>query len=199
MRLTKELVEKLAGWLAQLVTVQEMIRMPILEKILSNTDASKRFTWVPKKFRKDPAGWFSSPNCKLDKDVKIAIEKAIKAPSDKKEEAILALAKKFIEIESDKRKNGSFKLKENDPDFLDDMFDGFAAMSKNLSSSMTVVLKNTNNDKIAEVIANDIVDSRNKHNKTAKKESKEKVKNDDEESDNSSSRAKNKKKVKTLA
>jgi phosphoribosylformimino-5-aminoimidazole carboxamide ribonucleotide (ProFAR) isomerase len=171
-RTTEDLRKKLASWIAQIVIWEDSInKMPILKKLLSNTEASKRFVWVPSDFRqgKDkPAKkeWFSQKNCVLEKQV---AAEWMKVAETKDEKTIKEFAKKLIDYVAKGRENGLKKLKENQPDFLDDMFAGFAAMSRGIMTSASAVVKNTPNDKMSEIIADEIIQSRKRKGKKATK------------------------------
>jgi phosphoribosylformimino-5-aminoimidazole carboxamide ribonucleotide (ProFAR) isomerase len=195
-RTTEDLRKKLASWIAQMVTWEDQInKMPILKKLLSNTEASKRFVWVPSDFRqgKDkPAKkeWFSQKNCVLEKQV---AAEWLKVAETKDEKVIKEFAKKFIDYVAKGRENGLKKLKENQPDFLDDMFAGLAAMCRGIMISASSVVKNTPDDKMNEIIADEIIQSRKRkaikskpaYVKPAEKEAEE----GEEEDETSSSRS----------
>lgn len=188
-RTTEDLVKKLSGWIAQIVIWQsEINKMPIIAKLLKNAEASKRFVWVPSDFRQGKGKsakkeWFSDKKCVLEKQV---AAEWLKISETKDDKAIKEFAKKLVQYVAKGRENGLSKLKENQPDFLDDMFEGFSAMAKGVMEAAKSVVKNTPDDKMAEIIADEIIQTRSRRKKESpaapKKEEKPTEKEEEEDS-----------------
>jgi len=159
-RVSNELTKKLASWIGQLVTVQDMTKIDMLQKMLKNTETSKRFTWVPNEYREKPLDWYKDKKCVLDKSIREALLKVLETQPEKQEKMILDFSKRYIEFIAKYRENGLKKLKENNPDFLDDMFLGFSQMVNSLVISMGSMMKNTTDDKLVEIVADKIITNR---------------------------------------
>jgi hypothetical protein len=159
-RVSNELIKKLASWIGQLVTVQGMTKTDMLQKMLRNTETSKRFTWVPTEYRENPLKWYKDKDCKLEKSIREALLVVLEAEPQKQEKMILDFAKRYIEFVAKTRENGLKKLKENDPDFLDDIFLGFVQMTNSIVTSMSFMMKNTDDDKLVEIVADKIISNR---------------------------------------
>jgi len=183
-RLAKELKEKLASWFAQLFVLEEVANMPIIEKMLNSKEGSKRFTWVPSEFRDKLKDWYNSPECVLNKDIRNSILEILEADSKKKEKLIEKLAEDYIKLVAESGEDGLKKLKENDADYLDDIYTGFAFTTGSIRNGMNTVIKNTNDEKIAETVAKEI--KKNREKKPVKKPTKTKEKEDDDEEKESS-------------
>ncbi len=174
-RVSNELTKKLAGWFGQLITIQNMTKMDMLQKMLKNTETSKRFTWVPNEYRDKPQDWYKDKKCVLDKSIREALMKILEVEPVEQEKMILDFSKRYIEFVAKYRENGLKKLKENNPDFLDDMFLGFSQMTNSIVNSMSSMMKNTSDDKVAEIISDKIITNRKKRGpKTEKVIDKEK-------------------------
>ena len=163
-RVSNELTKKLASWIGQLVTVQDMTKIDMLQKMLKNTETSKRFTWVPNEYREKPLDWYKDKKCVLDKSIREALVKVLEAQPEKQEKMILDFSKRYIEFVAKYRENGLKKLKENNPEFLDDMFIGFSQMVNSLVVSMSSMMKNTTDDKLVEIVADKIITNRARRN-----------------------------------
>jgi hypothetical protein len=163
-RVSNELTKKLASWIGQLVTVQGMTKIDMLQKMLKNTETSKRFTWVPNEYREKPLDWYKDKKCVLDKSIREALLAVLEAEPSKQEKMILDFSKRYIEFVAKYRENGLKKLKENNPVFLDDMFIGFSQMANSLVSSMGSMMKNTTDDKLVEIVADKIITNRARRN-----------------------------------
>ena len=159
-RVSNDLTKKLASWIGQLVTIQDMTKIDMLQKMLKNTETSKRFTWVPNEYREKPQDWYKDSKCVLDKSIREALLKVLETEPQKQETVILDFSKRYIEFVAKYRENGLKKLKENNPDFLDDMFLGFSQMANSLVVSMGSMMKNTTDDKLVEIVADKIITNR---------------------------------------
>jgi len=174
-RVSNELTKKLASWIGQLITIQDMTKIDMLQKMLKNTETSKRFTWIPNEYRDKPLDWYKDKKCVLDKSIRDALLKILEVKPEQQEKMILDFSKRYIEFVAKYRENGLKKLKENNPDFLDDVFLGFCQMSNNLVASMSSMMKNTSDDKMTEIISDKIIINRKKRDpKLVKKEDKDK-------------------------
>jgi len=159
-RVSNDLTKKLASWIGQLITIQDMTKVDMLQKMLKNTETSKRFTWVPNEYREKPQDWYKDSKCVLDKSIREAFIKVLETEPQKQETVILDFSKRYIEFVAKYRENGLKKLKENNPDFLDDMFLGFSQMANSLVVSMGSMMKNTTDDKLVEIVADKIITNR---------------------------------------
>jgi hypothetical protein len=189
-RVSNELTKKLAGWIGQLVTVQGMTKIDMLQKMLKNTETNKRFTWVPNEYRDKPLDWYKDKNCVLDKSIREALIKVLETEPSKQEQMILDFSKRYIEFVAKYQENGLKKLKENNPDFLDDMFSGFSQMADSLVSAMSLMMKNTSDDKMTELIADKLISNRSK-----RKPKVDKAENKEEDKDSESTEVDTKKKI----
>jgi hypothetical protein len=190
-RVSDELYKKLTGWFAQIITLQTGVaHMPIVEKMLKNSETAKRFVWVPNDFRDGSLPkkeWFKNEKCVLDKTVAAGLLKAIES---KKESDLKDFCKKYVEYVAKSRENGLKKLKENQPDFLDDMFEGFSVMCNSAVETMRLMVTNTPDDKVAEVVAVEVVKARKKKKTGKKADTKPKSEVDKEENPENFTRGK---------
>ena len=163
-RVSNELIKKLAGWLGQMITSQDMISTDILQKMLKNTEGVKRLTWVPQKYRQNPRDWYKDKDCILEKSIKEAFIKVLEADEERKEKLLLEFSKRYVEFVSKNLEGGLKKLKENNPDFLDNLFLGFCQMSAGMNSFMNSIMKNSDDEKVAEIVAEKIAKNRKRRN-----------------------------------
>lgn len=201
-RVTADLQKYLASWIAQLIGLNESVYVGILQKMLNNKETVKKFTWVPAKYRENSKEWYKQKECVLDKKIKEALLKILDAPQDKQENLIKTFVKHYIEhiaISMDKESgydpgDGAKLLKANDKDFLDQVFNGFSLMCESIRVTMNSMVKNTNDEKIAEIAGKKIESDRIEQDKKDKKkpESKDPNKTNTEEdsTSNHSARAK---------
>lgn len=174
-RVSNELIKKLASWFGQIITVQDMSKIDMLQKMLKNTETSKRFTWVPNEYRDKPLDWYKDKKCILDKSIRDALAKILETKPEEQEKLILDFSKRYVEFVAKYRENGLKKLKENNPDFLDDVFLGFSQMVNSIVASMNSMMKNTSDDKVVEIVSDKIIVNRNKRDpKNDRKEEKDK-------------------------
>jgi hypothetical protein len=174
-RTSKNLTESFTSWIGMLVTYEESMNMPFIEKMTKNPELAKRFTWVPPAYTsgdKSIKDWYKDPECKPDPKVLKSLENISKSDPKAKKNLITKFCQAFIEmvVSSDER-NGS-KYKEQDKEYLDQLHVGLAAMANGIIESMYGVIKNTQDDKLTEVIAEEIITKRKrKGGKTGTKQS----------------------------
>jgi hypothetical protein len=90
---------------------------------------------------------------------------------DKQKEAILALSKFMIDNFM-KTSPLAAGMKKNEAEALTDAYHGFAAMCTSIIETMMTVVKNTADDKLAEVMADEMVQERTRRKKNVKPEDK---------------------------
>jgi hypothetical protein len=178
-RVSNELIKKLASWYAQQIAVQDMTKIEMFQKMLNNTEGSKRLTWIPNEYRQKPTDWYKDSKCVLDKSIKEAFSKVLEASPEKQENLILDFSKRYVEFVAKYRDNGLKKLKANDPDFLDDMFLGFAQMANNITIFIQNMMKNTPDEKVEEIIAEKIVANRKRRSESSPYKSKKELKDEE--------------------
>jgi hypothetical protein len=172
----KGLTDSLASWWGMIIVQQESTRIPMLQKMMKNPDTAKRFTWVPEKWSNPNAtepvkNWYKTKECVADKNVLQQILKAVESPMDKQKEAIMNLSK-FM-IENFMKTSGSAEgMKKNNAEDIMNAYRGFAAMCTSIIETMMTIVKNTADDKLAEVVADEMVQERTRRKKTAKPEDK---------------------------
>ena len=127
--------------------------MPIIDKMLKDPETSKRFVYVPTKWRANIKDWYKQKECVLDKAIAQAILKTVQAPQKDKKTAIEKLASLYV-AQSIKPED---KAKSNDSKFLNDILNGYSTMINGIVNTMTVIIDKTPDDKLQEVIAKDIV------------------------------------------
>ena len=201
-RTSKNLIEAFTGWLSMLFVYEDSLHMPILEKMTKNPELAKRFTFVPKKWSLageiDTKDWYKQKECKPDQKVLNTIVAISKMEGKDKENMTKKFAESFIKyvVENDKQ-NGS-KFKEQDKEYLDDLHVGLATMASMISAAMESIIKNTQDDKIVEVVATEIITKRKRKGskKTDQKTSTPEEGNKEESRSRKQSKAKTKTNVK---
>jgi len=172
----KGLTDSLASWWGMIIVQQESTRIPMLQKMMKNPDTAKRFTWVPLKWSspnaKEPLkNWYKDAECVADKGVLQEIAKVVQTPPDKQKEAIMNLSKFLVENYM-KTSASAEAMKKNDAAELTDAYHGFAAMCTSIIETMMSIVKNTADDKLAEVMADELVQERTRKKKNVKPEDK---------------------------
>lgn len=184
-RVAADLQKHLASWIAQIIALNEAMYLGIIQKMLTNSETIKKFTWVPVKYMGNSKEWYKQKECVLDKKIKESLLKILAAPQEKQENLIKDFCKRYTEYAAMQvnKDNGIKLLKANDKDILDDIHDGFVTMCINLNSAMNALIKNTNDDKLAEKVGEEIVKAREKRigKESKKPESKDPNKTDTEE------------------
>ena len=192
---SKLLTEKLASWFGQIIAYQDSLKMPLIKKMLSNSELSKKFTWVPSKYTEEGSklkviDWYKDKDCILDDTkVKPAIKMLVETSPDQIEQAVKSFSTAYIKFVVEKEDENELFAK-GDPDFIEKIYLGFAAMATSVVSTMQGIINNTTDDKLNGVIADEIITARKR--KGNKKSTKE-VKKPDEEATSSIRARKNKK------
>ena len=185
-RVNADLQKHLVSWVAQLIALNESHYLGIIQKMLNNKEASKKFTWVPLKYRETPKEWYRQKECVLDKKIKDSLFKVLVAPQDKQENLIKSLCKHYIEYVAELHDtDGAKLLKSNDKDFLDTIHTGFCVMILSIKDSMNSIIKNSQDDKIIDEVETKIKaerDIQHKKDKT-KPDAKDPNKTNPEEDD----------------
>jgi hypothetical protein len=171
-RTSKDLVTTFSSWLGMILVYEESIRMPLVEKMTKNPELAKRFTWVPKKWSHageiDTKDWYKQKECKPDSKILKAIADISKIDPAKKKEQVKKFAESFINyVVSQDERNGS-KYKAQDKEYLDDLFIGLATMCDGIVEAMQGIIKNTQDAKLSEVIATEMIQNRKRRGKDKK-------------------------------
>jgi hypothetical protein len=192
-RVTVDLQKHLASWVAQIIALNESHYLGIIQKMLSNKETIKKFTWVPKKYRENSKEWYKQNECVLDKKVKDSLLKVLTAPQEKQENLIKDFCKRYVEyvaLQHDDMPgydpgDGVKLLKANNKDLLDDIHEGFYVMILNVKDTMNTIVKNSQDDKIIEQAETQIRKDREIQDKKEKKKpaSKDPNKTNPEEDD----------------
>jgi hypothetical protein len=167
-RTSKDLVTTFSSWLGMLLVYEESIRMPLVEKMTKNPELAKRFTWVPRKWTTDLKGWYKEKDCKPDSKILKAIADISKIEPAKKKEQVKKFSESFINyVVSQDERNGS-KYKAQDKEYLDELHLGLAAMCNGIVEAMQGIIKNTQDAKLSEVIATEMIQNRKRRGKDKK-------------------------------
>lgn len=167
-RTSKDLVTTFSSWLGMLLVYEESIRMPLVEKMTKNPELAKRFTWVPPKWTTDLKGWYKEKDCKPDPKILKALADISKIEPSKKKEQVKKFAESFINyVVSQDERNGS-KYKAQDKEYLDELHSGLAAMCNGIVEAMQGIIKNTQDAKLSEVIATEMIQNRKRKGKDKK-------------------------------
>jgi len=187
-RTVKNLKESLSSWIGMILTQEEAVKMPLLSKMIQNPELVKRFTWVPAKYTKENMkDWFKDKDCVLDKSIETAIKGLANAPANKRKDAVTKFAENYITYVA-KKTNSEEKFKSQDEETLDMIHLGFAKMASNIVNGMSSIIKNTQDDKLAEVVADEIITAR-KRKSSKKPGQKPEPKKADSEDETSSARS----------
>ena len=196
-RTSKDLVTTFSSWLGMLLVYEESIRMPLVEKMTKNPELAKRFTWVPPKWTTDLKGWYKEKDCKPDPKILKALADISKIEPSKKKEQVKKFAESFINyVVSQDERNGS-KYKAQDKEYLDELHSGLAAMCNGIVEAMQGIIKNTQDAKLSEVIATEMIQNRKRKGKDKKPG--DKKPEDKSNAEGSRSRKSNKKTTGTAA
>lgn len=167
-RTSKDLVVSLSSWLGMILVYEESIRMPLIEKMTKNPELAKRFTWVPPKWTTDLKGWYKEKDCKPDPKILKSIADISKLEPSKKKEQVKKFAESFINyVVSQDEQNGS-KYKAQDKEYLDELLVGLAYMANGITEAMQGIIKNTQDAKLGEVIATEMIQNRKRKGKDKK-------------------------------
>jgi len=187
-RTGKNLKESLASWIGMILVQEESVRMPLISKMIQNPELAKRFTWVPEKYStENMKDWFKDKDCVLDKSIETTIKGLVNAPSDKRKNAVMKFAENYITYVV-KKTGEEEKFKSQEEKTLDMIHLGFAKMANNVINGMTSIIKNTQDDKLAEVIADEIITAR-KRKRSKKPDRKIEPKKEDSEDETASTRS----------
>ncbi len=168
-RTSKDLVKSFSSWLGMILVYEESIRMPLIEKMTKNPELAKRFTWVPSKWSEgyyradnDIKDWYKQSECKPDPKVLKSLVAITKLKPEEKKSQIIKFSEAFIKlvVDSDER-NGS-KFKSQDKEYLDELHAGLAAMANGIIEAMQGTIKNTQDAKLSEVVATEMIQNRKK-------------------------------------
>jgi len=159
-RTSKNLKESLASWIGMILVQEESVRMPLISKMIQNPELAKRFTWVPVKYStENMKDWFKDKDCVLDKSIETTIKGLVNAPSNKRKDAVMKFAENYITYIV-KKTGKEEKFKSQEEETLDMIHLGFAKMANNVINGMASIIKNTQDDKLAEVVADEIITAR---------------------------------------
>ena len=174
-RTSKDLVKAFSSWLGMILVYEESLRMPLIEKMTKNPELAKRFTWVPPKWSSgyyradnDLKDWYKQSECEADQKVLKSLVSISKLKPEEKKAQVIKFAEAFIKmvVDSDER-NGS-KFKSQDKEYLDVLHAGLAAMATGIIEAMQGTIRNTQDAKISEVVANEMIQNRKRRGKKAK-------------------------------
>lgn len=178
----KGLMKAFSSWMAMIVAQQESLKLNFIQKMLANNALQKRFTFVPADHREDLEKWYKDPKCMLDPKVKTALMKVVNSEPSDRQRAIEEFAKNFVGYVAEKNyEKGLSKLKNNEKDLIEDVYAGLAAMTLGITRGMKTMVKNTPDDKIAEMISTELIEERSRRKSKDKTEepSEEEETNDD--------------------
>lgn len=199
-KLTFKDIQKLySSWLAMLIAQQESCKLPIIERMIKNNNLSKRFSWVPKKFRKNPKEFYKEKESELNKNVAAGLLKVSNSPKKDLKNNINNFSIAYLQQIS-KQNNKSEQLKNNDNEWLHDLLQGLSVSMTQTINSVSLLLKNTPDDKLKKVISEEIMKEKKKQKDDKKeklddkKDDKKKEKLDDKKDDISRSERKKKNK-----
>jgi hypothetical protein len=162
------LMKSFSSWVAMLISQQESLKLDFFQKMLENPELQKRFVFVPADFREDVTKWYKNSDCKLDPRVKKAWLKLAETPANQLQSAVQEFCKNFIGfVAENSYENGLRRLKNNDKEFIDDVYGGLAAMSNGIVAGMQLMMKNTPDDKIAIMITAKISEEKNDEDENA--------------------------------
>jgi hypothetical protein len=183
------LIKSFSYWIAMMLAYQESLKLNFLEKLLNNTEYSKRFIFVPYDERDDIAEWYKSAE-KIDLSSRKSWLTLLKSEPAKRENAVKEFAKNFILFSVDENyEDGQRMLKTNDKEFIQEIYEGLAIMTGGIIEAMNQMLKNTSDDKIAEAIAKKLVEEREEG---APQERSRKAKPDDDSEEDKDTKPKSK-------
>jgi hypothetical protein len=115
--------------------------------------------------------WYKDPKCILDPKVKTALLKVANAEPAMRQKAIEEFAKNFVGYVAEKNyEKGLTKLKSNDKEFIQDVYSGLAAMTLGITRGMKTMVKNTPDDKIANMVSSTLIEERSRRKSKDKKE-----------------------------
>jgi O6-methylguanine-DNA--protein-cysteine methyltransferase len=167
----KGLMKSFSSWIAMIVAQQESLKLDFIQKMLANNALQKRFTFVPDEHREDLEKWYKDPKCILDPKVKTALLKVANAEPAMRQKAIEEFAKNFVGYVAEKNyEKGLTKLKSNDKEFIQDVYSGLAAMTLGITRGMKTMVKNTPDDKIANMVSSTLIEERSRRKSKDKKE-----------------------------
>lgn len=170
---SKIAMKKISGWFAMIIAYKTALKAPFMKKMLNNPDLAKKFTWVPRKFTVSDSSvklWYKDKDCIFDDSViKPELVKLLDTPSDQMEKAIQTFTSKYFMFIVKKQENGEKLLRDNDHDFLEIIIHGFAAMCDSVTKTMESIIENSTDDKLAEVIAEEIITERKRKGSKGKK------------------------------
>jgi O6-methylguanine-DNA--protein-cysteine methyltransferase len=167
----KGLMKSFSSWIAMIVAQQESLKLDFIQKMLANNALQKRFTFVPDEHREDLEKWYKDPKCILDPKVKTALLKVANAEPAMRQKAIEEFAKNFVGYVAEKNyEKGLTKLKSNDKEFIQDVYSGLAAMTLGITRGMKTMVKNTPDDKIANMVSSTLIEERSRKKSKDKKE-----------------------------
>jgi hypothetical protein len=173
-RTSKDLVKSFSSWLGMILVYEESIRMPLIEKMTKNPELAKRFTWVPLKYSRESnklKDWYKSEDCKPDPKILKALVEMSKIKPEEKKSRVKQFAEAFINIQV-KQLNIEEEFKDQDKEWLDNLHSGLAAMANGIIEAMQGTIKNTQDAKLTEVVANEMIQNRKRRGKNSKVEDK---------------------------
>ena len=172
-RTSKDLAASLASWLGMLFVYEESLNMPIVVKMTKNPELAKRFTVPAHEYAVGDLplnDWYKQKECKPDPKVLKAFENVSKLEPDKKKDQVKQLAESLIQYVVKSKEENVKRFKAQEKEYLDELHAGLAAMAKGLIEAMYSVIKNTQDAKVSEVIATEIITKRKR--KGTKKDTK---------------------------
>ena len=171
------LEKKITEAFAIFFTTQDAIKLPFMQKIVKSIKAQKSFTIVSEEYasEKEYSKWLDDPKCKIDKDVKAKILQLCKADIKDVPDLIKELSVIFVKLVK-KDPGGDI---EKDHDYLGAVHSGAHYMFFNILNTTRSLIKNTDDEKLIEIIANELVASNfGEDNLTRKTETSASAEND---------------------
>ena len=173
----KDIEKSFMSWLGMIVVYEESLQMPLFEKMTKNPELAKRFTWVPPKWSKGSKpmkDWYKQKQCTPDpKILEFFAQLSTMDPKEKKSK-IEKFVPVFIEKEALYNPESLKSYKDDNQEELDRVYAGLSAMAIGVQEAMWSVIKNTQDEKLSEVIAKEIIKKRKTKAKTAPKKPEEK-------------------------
>ena len=185
----KEIADKYASWLGMVVTQQMSLKLPIIQKMLKNDELSRRFNWVPSKYQKNLQDWYKQKESVFDKELATELMKVAQGPKKDLKNLVEQYTNKYIQFIS-KKHDAVEKLKNNDQEWLSDLFNGLSASVIGINNAVNSLMKNTDDEKLAKMVAEKIIQERKRKPKAEpeKKEGTEETSKEEETSGESRSR-----------
>ena len=137
--------------LSMIFAYQKTMRLPVIQTMMKNETAKKKFVWVPGKFRLKNGvvdkNWYTDKECVLDPKVQDALIKLCSVPDADLPRSMGVFVKSHLELIS-KANNKTEEFKKESEEWLTDLYNGINLAMQSVVDATQSMITNTDDKKL---------------------------------------------------